>query len=398
MKHSVAWRRGVAAGVLSLLVGWGLYTGFRPQAIDVDPGEVVRAPLAVTIEQEGRTRVVDRYVITAPVAGYARRIALEVGDAVDSGATVVRLEPLRAEVLDVRRRTEAEQRVAAARDTLSAVAENEKAALAGAGLAHKNLDRMRELRATGHVTQDAVDRARAEADRADAELRSAQFAVRTTRHELEAARAFLHFAGDGGSGAPLEVRSPVAGRVLGIPRKSEGPVDSGQPLLEIGDPAKLEVEVDLLSADAVRVAPGTPVVFRRWGSDEALEGVVRRVEPVGFTKVSALGVEEQRVWVIVDFTSPREDWQRLGDGYRVEASFIVWQADDVLQVPASSLFRDGDGWAVFVVDDGIAIRRAVDIGRKNGLAAQVLGGIEAGEAVIRHPDDRLRDGVRVVTR
>ena len=344
--------------------------------------------------------MVDRYVITAPVAGYARRITLDVGDPVASGATVVLLEPLRAEALDVRSRTEAEQRVAALQDSLSAVAEREKAALAGAELAHKNLQRMRELRGAGHVTQDAVDRARADADRADADLRSAQFSVRTTRHELEAAKAALRFAGAGAASETIEVRSPVAGRVLKIPRKSEGPVASGQALLEIGNPGELEVEVDVLSADAVRISPGTAVVFERWGREEALTGVVRRVEPVAFTKVSALGVEEQRVWVIVEFTSSSALWQRLGDRYRVEASFILWQEQDVLQLPASSLFRDQrqDGWAVFVVEDGIASRRSVDIGRSNGLAAQVLGGVGEGTQVVVHPDDRLYDGVRVVTR
>ena len=156
--------------------------------------------------------------------------------------------------------------------------------------------------------------------------------------------------------------------------------------------------MDLLSADAVRVAAGTPVVFERWGQEQPLRGVVRRVEPVGFTKVSALGVEEQRVWVIVEFASPRELWQRLGDGYRVEASFILWHGDDVLQIPASSLFRDGEGWAAFIVDDGVAHKRPIDIGRKSGLAAQVLAGVEAGEIVVVHPDDRLHVGARVVMR
>ncbi|MCB1909132.1 MAG: HlyD family efflux transporter periplasmic adaptor subunit [Rhodocyclaceae bacterium] len=398
MKHDVAWRRGIAAGVLTTLVAWGLYSGFRPQPVDVDLGVVDRGPLRVTVEQEGRTRVVDRYVITAPVAGYARRITLDVGDAVAGGATVALLEPRRAEVLDVRSQTEAEQRVAAAQDNLRAVAEREKAALAAAELARKNLQRVRELRSAGHVTVDAEDRARADAERADAELRSAQFAVRTTRHELEAARAVLRFAGAGGSSEPIELKSPVAGRVLGIPRKSEGPVETGQALLEVGDPGDLEVEVDVLSADAVRIAPGTPVIFERWGREQVLTGVVRRVEPVGFTKVSALGVEEQRVWVIVDFTSPPELWQRLGDGYRVEASFILWQRDDVLQVPASSLFRAGSGWAAFVFEDGRAVRRELEIGHKSGLAAEVLAGVGEGEQVIVHPDDRLHDGVQVVTR
>ena len=395
MKNVVAWRRGIAGGVLAILLAWGLYSGFRPQPIDVDVGVASLGLLRVTVEQEGRTRVVDRYVITAPVAAYARRMTLDVGDPVERGSPVVQLEPQRAEVLDVRRRAEAEQRVAAAEDNVSAVAQREKAALATAELAQKNLQRIRELRRQGYVTQDSEDRARAEAERADAELRSAQFAVQTTRHELEGARTALRFAGTGGASNPLEVRSPVAGQVLKIPRKSEGPVAMGQALIEIGDPRELEVEVDVLSADAVRIGPGTRVVFERWGREQALTGMVRRVEPVGFTKVSALGVEEQRVWVIVAFTSPREVWQRLGDGYRVEARFILWEANDVLQIPASSLFRDGFAWAAFVVQEGKAAKRHVEIGQRSGLAAQVLSGIAEGERVIVHPDDRLREGARV---
>ena len=398
VKDMVIWRRRIAGGLLAALLGWGLYAGFRPQPLAVDLGVASRGPLRVTIEQEGRTRVVDRYVITAPVAAYARRISLDVGGAVKRGAPLVQLEPLRAEVLDVRRKSEAEARVAAAQDNVGAVEQRRQAAQAGAELAQKNLKRVRELLAQGHVTLDAEDRARADAERADAELRSAQFSVATARHELEAARTAVRFAAAGGSAAPVVVKSPVEGRVLKIPRKSEGAVAAGQALLEVGSPGELEVEVDVLSADAVRIEPGSRVVFERWGGARPLAGVVRVVEPVGFTKVSALGVEEQRVWVIVALTSPREEWQRLGDGYRVEASFIVWEAPDVLQVPASSLFRESDGWAVFVVADGKAALRRVEIGQKNGLAAEVRSGIAAGETVVVHPDDRLKDGVRVATR
>jgi HlyD family secretion protein len=398
MKNVVTWRRRVALAVLATLLAWGLYSGFRPQPVAVDLNTASRGPLRVTVEQEGRTRVVDRYAITAPVAAYARRITLDVGDTVERGSPVVQLEPQRAEVLDVRRRTEAQARVAAAQDNVSAVDQRQKAALADAELAQKNLGRTRDLRVRGYVAIDAEDRARAEADRAGSELRSAQFSVATARHELEAARTALRFAAAGGTSAPVVVSSPVAGKVLKIPRKSEGPVPAGQALLEIGAPSDLEVEVDVLSADAVRIRPGTRVVFERWGGETPLEGVVRVVEPAGFTKVSALGVEEQRVWVIVDFTSPREHWQRLGDGYRVEASFILWEGNDVLQIPASSLFRDGKGWAAFVVQEGKAVKRRVEIGQRSGLAAQVLSGIGEGEQVVVHPDDRLREGVRVATR
>lgn len=395
MKTKVQWRRQIVFALIVAAVAWGLYAGFRPQPVVVEFGTAVRAPLRVTVEQEGRTRVLDRYVVTAPVDGYTRRIALDVGDAVEAGAPLVVLEATRSAVLDARRRAEAEARVAAARANLAAVEQRVLAAEAGADLSAKELARIRTLRTAGHVTADAADRAAAADDRAGAELRSARFTVATARHELEAARTALGYAAAGGSGEPVLVRAPVAGQVLKIPRKSEGAVEAGQPLVEIGDPRALEVEVDVLSADAVRIRPGTRVLFERWGGDGVLEGVVRVVEPAGFTKVSALGVEEQRVWVIVDFKSPSEQWQRLGDGYRVEASFVLWEGEDVLQVPASALFRDGEGWAVFAVEEGRAVRRRVDTGQRTGLAAEVRGGLAAGDRVVVHPDDRLRDGVEV---
>jgi HlyD family secretion protein len=282
-----------------------------------------------------------------------------VGDAIERGAMLVELDPVRAEVLDPRRRAEAEARIAAAEDSVSAAEQRANAAASNAGLAHKELQRVRALRATGHVTQAAEDRAASEVERSAAEQRSAQFAVATARHELEAARTALKYAASGGSARPVAVRAPVPGQVLKIPRKSEGTVAAGQALIEIGDPRALEVEVDVLSADAVRISPGTRVLFQRWGGAGALEGVVRVVEPAGFTKVSALGVEEQRVWVIVAFTSPRTQWQRLGDGYRVEATFIVWEAREILQIPASALFRAGEKWAVFAVEGNRARQKIV---------------------------------------
>lgn len=398
MKNIVLWRRRILLVVIAVVVAWGLFEGFRPQAIEVDLGTATRAPLRVTIEQEGRTRVVDRFVITAPVSGFARRIRFDVGDAVKRGTTLVELEPMRAEVLDVRSRAEAEARIASADAGVSAAEQRAEAAATKASLAQKELQRVRVLRQSGYVSAAADDQAASETERTAAELRSAQFAVAVARHELEAARVQLKYAASGSNAVPVAIRTPVAGRVLKIPRKSEGPVAVGQPLIEIGDPAALEVEVDVLSAEAVRIHPGTRVVFERWGGEGTLEGVVRVVEPVGFTKVSALGVEEQRVWVIVAFTSPAAQWQRLGDGYRVEASFILWEANDVLQIPASALFRDGDGWAAFVVEQGKAVKRRVEMGQRNGLGAQVISGIKAGERVIVHPDDRVRDGGAVVAR
>lgn len=397
MTTKVQWRKRIAFIVIVTVIAVGLLYGFRPQPLAVDLGVATRGPLRVTIEQEGRTRVVDRYVVSSPVAAYARRIDLDVGDDVKRGAVLAYLEPPRAEVLDVRRRAEAEARVAAAKASISAAEQRVQAARVNAEFAQKELDRIRTLRAAQLIAADAEDRAATESERATAELRSAEFTVATTKYEMEAARTALQYsdATTATAKAPITVRAPVAGRVLKIQHKSEGLVAAAQPLLEIGDANTLEVEIDVLSADAVRLRPGTLVEFERWGGEGVLTGKVRLVEPAGFTKVSALGVEEQRVWVIADFTSPAAQWQTLGDGYRVEASFILWQENNVLQIPASALFRDGNSWAVFVAQDEKAVKRAVQIGQRNGLNAQIVSGIDEGERVIVHPDDRVHDRVRV---
>jgi len=398
MTISVQWRRRTVLGLVLVAGAAALIWGLRPQPIAVDLGTASRGALRVTLEQEGRTRVLDRYVVASPVTGFARRIPLEVGQAVALGGVVAELEPLRADTLDPRRQAEAAARIAAAGSALSGAEQRASAAASAAELAQAELQRVRALRQQGHVSPAAEDRAASDAQRSGAEQRSAQFAVAAARHELEAARTLLQYAGKPGGAGLVTVRAPVAGKVLKIAHKSEGSVTSGQPLVEIGDPGALEVEVDLLSADAVRIPPGTRVVFERWGGEGALEGVVRMVEPAGFTKVSALGVEEQRVWVIVAFTSPASQWQRLGDGYRVEASFILWEGKDILQIPASAVFRDGEGWAVCAVEQGRAVKRSVQVGQRTGLHAQITSGLQAGDRVISHPDDRVHDGVRVAKR
>jgi HlyD family secretion protein len=297
-------------------------------------------------------------------------------------------------VIDLRRHVETEARIAA-ESSVSSAQQRENAAASNAKLADKDLHRLRLLRPGGFVTAAAEDRAVSEAEGKAAELRSARFAVATANHELEAARTPLKYAASGSTENPVAIHAPVAGRVLRIPRKSEGTVTAGQSLIEIGDPQSLEAEVDVLSTDAVRLHPGTRVIIKRWGGEDILEGVVRVIEPAGFTKVSALGVEEQRVWVIVSFTSNRELWQRLGDGYRIEASFILWEANDVLQIPSSALFRHGSDWATFVVEQGNAVLHSVEIGQSNGLSTQVVRGINTDDQVIVHPDDQVREGVRV---
>jgi HlyD family secretion protein len=263
------------------------------------------------------------------------------------------------------------------------------------------LERLRPLADKGLISRESFNKAKTEADTSAAARRSADFNVEVAGYDLQAARTTLQYSAATATGAPAEkvpVRAPIDGLILKLHHECEGPVRTGDPLLEVGDPAALEVEVDLLSADAVKIKPGMQVLFDRWGGEQPLQGRVRRIEPVGFTKISALGVEEQRVLVISDFTSPYEQWQRLGDGYRVEARFVLWQEPNVLQVPASSPFRYGQGWAVFVIDGKHAVRRTIEVGQRNGLFAQVLSGVEAGELVINHPSDAVEDGRSVKLR
>ncbi|MEJ2061455.1 MAG: efflux RND transporter periplasmic adaptor subunit, partial [Gammaproteobacteria bacterium] len=333
-----------------------------------------------------------------PVTGVAQRVELEVGDNVKRGQHLLSIEPLRPTVLDPRERAQAQARVAAAEASLRAAEENARAAKTEAELAERESARISKLCQIQCASQQEQDQAAVRAQTARASQRSAQFAVKVARYELEAARTALTYTAGKQGGKPAElvpVDSPIDGRILKIEHESEGVVQPGTPLLELGDPRALEVETEVLSEDAVRIHPGTPVVYERWGGGEDLQGTVTTVEPVAFTKVSALGVEEQRVLVISDITSDTKLWRQLGDGYRVEARFILWRGDDVLQVPASALFRYGDGWAVFAVRDGRARRQQVELGHRNGLAAQIVKGLTAGEQVIVHPDDTIADGKRV---
>jgi len=392
------FKRKTGITLTVLVIAAALVWGFWPGPVPVEGVPVVRAPLRVTVEEEGRTRVKDRFIISAPVAGYLQRIQLEVGDAVAQGQIIAVMEPLRPAVLDPRSRARAEAQVAAAQAALKSAEEQVVSTRAEDVYAQAEYRRKQKLLKDALISQGDLDQAQTLARQAVAARRSAEFAVEVARFDLEAAQTALEYSISSDGAEALEtvkLRAPVASRVLAIHHESEGVVVTGEDLLEIGDPAALEVAVDVLSADAVRIHRGGAVQFQRWGGEQPLDGVVRVVEPTGFTKISALGVEEQRVWVIADITSPREQWQQLGDGYRVEAHFILWEGQDVLQVPASALFHHGDGWAVFVIRDGKARRVAVQIGHSNGLVTQVISGIESGEAVIAHPDDRVKDGVRV---
>lgn len=392
----MSWLRKLGWIVGAALVVGAVAVGFMPSPVLVDTAFVERGVFEVTVREEGKTRVVERYVVSSPVAAYARRLELDVGDAVQEGEVLLYLEPLRSQVLDPRARAQAEAGVATARAALLVAEQEVGAAEADAAYADADLERTRALQGRGAMSQTALDLAVAAELRTSARLESTRRGVEVAEYEVEAAETTLRYSADSETrGETVAVRSPVTGRVLSVMRESEGVVGAGTPLIEVGDPDLLEVEVEVLSADAVKIASGTAARFERWGGEGHLDGVVRVVEPVGFTKISALGVEEQRVLVMVDIVSPAQQWRRLGDQYRVEAVFIVWRGDDVLHLPTSALFRRGDGWATFVVHDGRAVLREVEVGRRNGLRAEIRSGVAAGETVIVHPDSSLEDGSAV---
>ena len=391
-------RRKILMIAVGAIVALGLVYGFLPKPVSVDVVPAKRGELRVTVEEEGRTRVKDRFVVSAPVAGYLRRIELAVGDAVRKGQAVAMLDPLRSMVLDPRSRAEAQAAVASAKAALSAAKEKTRAAAADAEYARERNVRMKKLANGGFISQDDLEQADSAAKKAEATRLSAEAEVAAAAADVERAESALRYSAaehSSGSEKTVIVRAPVNGKVLKLHHESEGVVNSGDPLLDIGNPHGLEVKAEVLSADAVKIGKGTPVIFERWGGERPLSGQVRVVEPAGFTKVSSLGVEEQRVLVITDFTSAREIWQGLGDGYRLDASFITWEGKNVLQVPASALFRKGDAWALFVVENKRAKLRTVEIGHRNGLTAEITKGLEEGERVIVHPDDRLKEGSRV---
>jgi HlyD family secretion protein len=390
------------APLVLALVG-ALFWLFRPATVAVDLIVVDRGPLTVSVSDEGETRVRDMYVVSAPVPGLMRRIDLDVGDAVTADETVVaRIEPSDPSFLDVRSAAEARAGVDAAAAARTHAAAQVSRAQAEVDFARAEFERIRALARSHTVSENELDAAQRRARTAEAALAEARAERSVRESEYQVARARLVTPATSRKRVAdcecVNVVSPVSGTVLRIVTESEGVVQSGAALVEIGDPGHLEIVVDLLSADAVRVQAGQRVIIEAWGGDRPLEGTVRRVEPFGFTKVSALGIEEQRVNVIVDITEPRENWRRLGHGYRVEPRIVLWEAADILRVPLSALFRQGERWAVFVDNDGRAELRPVEIGQQNGLQAEVRSGLEAGERVVLHPGDRVSPGARLAER
>lgn len=389
-------------------LGAALTYAFWPRPMIVDMGRVAHGPMVVTINEEGRTRVHDTYVVSTPVAGRLLRVDVEPGDAVVAAETVVaRMLPTNPPALDARSRAQTLADVATAEAALRLARAEHTRAVADKELADADLGRTRRLRESNTVGQAALDSATREARAAMAALDTAEASIAMREAELESVRArLISFDDHGSAGAartasvePIPIRAPATGLVLRVMQESESTLPAGAPILEIGNVQKdLEVLVELLSSDAVRVAPGDRVIFADWGGPEPLNGVVQRVDPWGFTKVSALGVEEQRVNTVVRFTDPAQARGKLGHGFRVAAQIVVWEEADALIVPSSALFRDGQDWALFVVSDGTAALRRVEIGRNNGVEAQVLGGLEPGDEVVLYPSSELTDGTAVAKR
>ncbi|AOS43364.1 Putative efflux system component YknX [Lacunisphaera limnophila] len=369
----------LGAGLVVLIV-----IGLRPQPVTVETARVVTGPLRATVSEEGKTRIKQRYVVAAPVSGQLRRIAFKPGAEVEAGVTIVAvIDPLPASPLDERNRALAEAR----RDSTAAVLERSRTSQE---LARKELGRIEQMFNAGTISPQELESAKMRENIAARDVASAEGALK----QVEAELAVTGTAGASAS-APVEVRANATGRVLHVFQESARAVMQGTPLLEIGDPSDLEVIVEMLSRDGAAIAAGAPVALEQWGGPAALEGRVRLVEPAAFTKYSALGVEEQRVNVVVDITSPRETWRSLGDNFRVEARVITWESDRALKVPVSGIFRSGRDWAAFVVRGGAAKLVPVQAGKSSGAEIQVTEGLQEGDEVILYPGDRIKDGQRV---
>jgi HlyD family secretion protein len=381
----------VALLVLAALVAWAL----QPQPIAVESAPVVRGPFEQTIVDDGKTRVRDRYVIAAPLAGRAERIRLEPGDAVRQGETVALLTPTAPAFLDARTARELQERIGAAQAQVARARAETQKVLAQRDQARADLERQAKLAAEGFVSPTAREQAALALRTAERSVDAARFAEEAAGHDLAQARAALARYRSGDPTARWEVTSPVNGTVLKVMQKSESPVALGAPLLEVADARSLEAVVDVLSQDAVAIRPGMRARVELGQGVATVPALVRLVEPAAFTKVSALGVEEQRVNVILDFAGPLDKVWTLGDAFRVEAHIVTYRAEDALKVPVGALFREGEGWAVFLAQDGSAAKRAVKVTRRNGVEAMVEDGLDPGARVIVYPSDALRDGSKI---
>jgi HlyD family secretion protein len=396
-------RRGVSMLIVGVLIAAIVY-GLWPQPVEVDVGVVSRGPMQVTVNEEGKTRVREVYEIDAPLSGSLHRVRLKAGNKVAAGQTVLAVvEPADPEFLDATERNQAEIQVKVA----EASQQEAKARIAVVQKEHElaaaNLVRARDSYAKSVASIEQLNAAEIREQVWAEQVRSAQSAERVAMFQVELAKAALQRTRRK-SALPaeegrLEILAPIDGVVLKVVRESAGIINTGAPILTIGDPRDLEMVIDVLSSDAVKIAPGDRVIVERWGGEAPLAGRVRLVEPAAELKISALGVEEQRVNVIADFTDPAERRAGLGHAYRVEARIVVWETADAVKVPAGARFRDANGeWAVFTIRDGVARLTPVKLGQSNGLEVEVLDGLTPGEVIVLHPSDRVKDGVKVVPR
>ncbi len=390
MPETKGGKNWIYAG-LAVLVLAGVVWGFLPEPVVVEAVSVARAPLQVTVDEDAQTRAREHYAVSAPVAGRVARIELREGDAVEAGQPVAQLWPM---PLSAREREEYQARVDAAEALVREAQQRVAHDAADHEQAKRDRQRIEKLVRDGLVSSQEAEQARVAESSSANVLEAARYRARSAQADLQAAQAALLSVANSASGAPaaITLRAPTSGRVLKIEERSERIVAAGTPVVVVGDPDQLEVVIDLLSTQAVQVRKGMPVLLERWGGQQPLRAEVRVVEPMAFTKVSALGVEEQRVNVIADFVDPSLG---LGDAYRVDAKIVLWSNDSVLQVPGSALFRRGESWNVFVIDGSRASRREVTIGHRSARDVEILAGLEEGEQVVRHPSNDVDDGKRV---
>lgn len=393
LRKIITWTLGL--GLLAL-IGYGL----KPRPIEVELASIQPGPLTVHVVEEGKTRIRNRYVVSSPVAGQMHRVTLRAGDPVKAGETIITsLEPAISPLLDPRAKAQAEARVQGAEAASMQASQSLSMARTAERFALSNWARVQNLNEKGSIS--ITDRENAERDAAmkQQEVRAAEFALKVAEFELQQARAaLLQIESPAAAGSVIAVKSPVNGKVLRVNQESAMVVAPGTAIVEVGDPADIEIEAEILSRDAIAIAPKSPVIVEQWGGAEPLRAEVRLVEPAAFTKVSALGVEEQRVIVRSDLIAPPPAAQALGDRYRVEVRIAIWHSDKVLLVPAGALFREGSQWKTFVFRQGRAQTIAVDIGHTDGRMSEVLKGLTIGDQVLLHPPDTVKDGSEVKQR
>ncbi len=396
-RQTILWWIGVGGIVLM-----PLYLALRPQAVTVDVAPVVRGRFEFTVEEDGKTRVRERYTVSAPLEGTLERIRLKAGDPVERDMVLAVIHPKEPALLDTRTEQELRARLGAVEATKEQARATVERTQASLNQAKADYKRTKTLADAGLTTPAHRERDELAVKLAVKDMAAAEFAHRAALHEVEMARAALSRTHNPrkvvGEDQHWEIRSPVLGRVLRVVQENEGVVTLGAPLLELADPWDLEVIVDVLTTDAVQIQPGAQVWCERWGGQRVLEGRVRLVEPSGFTKISALGVEEQRVNVVIDLIADREQWQSVGDGYRVDARIVVFSQDNTIKVPTGALFRDGEHWAVFSVTEGHVRKRQIRVTKRSGLEAMIEDGLEPGEQVVVYPSDAVRDGGQVQVR